>query len=533
MASPEDRPVIGETASLLAAEIVLAAVAAMVYLAGALVDRREVWRWMALGGLALAAAALAAVAKEAPAGVAVEADGLARYARWLALGVGALLVLLAWRPLPAHGTAEYLGSLLLAIAGLMLVAVARDLVTLFVALEMVSIPTYVLLYLGRRDVGSQEATVKYFYLSVLASAMLLYGFSFLYGAAGSMDLGEIHHRLAAGPTGPSGFGAFARAATVLIFAGLGFRIAAVPFHFYAPDVFQGTSTANAGLLSVVPKIAGMVALVRLAAAAMPGVQPYAWPVALVLAALSMTVANLLALWQDNLRRLLAYSSIANAGFLLVGLTAYLACGGTRGPWDGAGGLLFYLVAYALATVGAFAVLACLGRDDDQVESVEELAGLAWSAGPIRPVLAVLLAIFLFSLTGVPPLAGFWGKLAVLASTLSLRAMPPAAAPWLVGLAVLGVLNSAIAAAYYLRIVAVIFFRTPQGIPAIKGDAWGTLVAAVACAILVVYIGVRPLPLLRAASDAVPAAVASDVRGDAPLASGVPVAFSGEIGYLGE
>lgn len=161
-------------------------------------------------------------------------------------------------------------------------------------------------------------------------ALLLYGLSFLYGASGSMDLGEIRRRLAESPVALTGFGLFARLAMVLIVAGLGFRIAAVPFHFYAPDVFQGTSTANAGLLSVVPKIAGMVALVRLLAAAMPGVQDHAWPVVLVLAA------------------------YAGAG------------GSTGGAWDGAGALLLYLLVYAVRTIGTFAAVACLGRGDDSV-----------------------------------------------------------------------------------------------------------------------------------------------------------------------
>jgi len=525
----------GETASLFAAEIVLVAVAAGVYLGGAFVDRRGTWRWIALAGLAVAACALALAAKQTPASPALEADGLARYARWLALGVGALLVLLAWRPLSAPGTAEYLGSILLVIAGLMLVAMARDLVLLFVGLELVSIPTYLLLCLGRRHAHGQEAAVKYFYLSVLASALLLYGLSFLYGASGSMDLGEIRRRLAESPVALTGFGLFARLAMVLIVAGLGFRIAAVPFHFYAPDVFQGTSTANAGLLSVVPKIAGMVALVRLLAAAMPGVQDHAWPVVLGLAALTMTWANLVALWQDNLRRLLAYSSIANAGFLLIGLAAYAgAGGGAGGAWDGAGALLFYLLVYALGTIGTFAAVACLGRGDEEIESIDELAGLAWTGGPIRPLLAGLLAIFLFSMTGVPPFAGFWGKLAVLASSLSLSRMPPGAAPWFVALAVIGVLNSAIAAAYYLRIVGVMFFRSPLAAPAVQHHARGTLTAAVACAVLVLYIGVRPGPWLQQAARAVaPPAVAADVRGEGPLARWGPVAYSGEIGYRGE
>ncbi len=502
-----------ETVSLLAAEIALVAVAVLIYVAGAFLEAQGRWRWIALAGLALAAAMLGP--RSAAANAPLWADPLADYVRWLALAAGALFVLLAWRPLASGDTPEFLGSLLLLVAGLMLVAGARDLVLLFVGLELVSIPTYIILYVARRDAASQEAATKYFYLSILASAMLLYGFSFLYGAAGSMDLGVIRQRLAA--AGPSdGFLPFAKMAMVLVFAGLGFRIAAVPFHFYAPDVFQGTTNANAGLLSVAPKIAGFVALVRVVAVAMPEVQSYAWPVAVVLAVLTMTLGNVLALWQDNLRRLLAYSSIAHAGYMLVGLAVVLAprmpagpqagmapAGGPGELWDGGGALLFYLVVYAAATIGTFAVLAALGNDQREVESVEELAGLAWTGGPVRPVAAWLLGLFMLSLAGIPPLAGFWGKLAVFASALSVGGMEASARPWYVGLAVIGVLNAAIAAAYYLRVAGAIFFRLPLGTPGVKEGARGTVLAAVLCAALVLFVGLYPGPWIRQANRAAP------------------------------
>ena len=503
------------TLYLLAPEIVLVAVAVSIYLAGAFVPSPLAWRWIALGGVVLAGACLLqspASSLQPHPDVPLQMDPLSGYVRWLTLLSGMLLVLLAWRTLAGSDTPEYLGSLLLIVAGVMLAAEAKDLVLLFVALELVSIPTYILLYLGRRDAASQEAAAKYFYLSILASAALLYGFSFLYGAAGSMDLREIRTRLmeSAGED-PNGFLPLAAVGLVLVFGGLGFRIAAVPFHFYAPDVYQGTTHANAAILSVAPKIAGLIALVRVVGIALAGVHSIAWPIAVVLAVLTMTLGNVLALWQNNIRRLLAYSSIAHAGYMLIGLAVLMAPRiGPEGQWTGLEALLFYLATYAVATIGAFAALAYLGPQRGEIDGVEELAGLAWTGGPVRPVLAWLIALFMLSLAGIPPLFGFWGKLAVFAGALSLGRLESGVHPWFVALAVIGVINSAIAAAYYLRIVATMFFRLPLGTPPTRPDAGGTLTAAVGCAALVVVLGLFPGLWLGQAEKAARPAANSEV-----------------------
>ena len=323
------------------------------------------------------------------------------------------MVLMAWRPLATGGTPEYLGSLLLIIAGLMLVASAANLVLLFVGLELISIPTYILLSLGRRDPASQEAAAKYFYLSVLSSAILLYGLSFLYGTTGTMQLPQRPAASAA----LTRFELLSKVAMVLIVAGLCFRVTAVPFHFYAPDVYQGTIQANAALLSVLPKAAGLLALVRLIVLGMPEMGPYAWKIVLVLSVLTMTLGNVLALWQENVRRLLAYSSIANAGYMLIGLAVGLATAARSGGfWDGVGATFFYLCVYAAATLGAFAVFAYLGRQRQQIETVEELAGL----GRTHPAMAAALAVCMFSLAGLPPAAGLWGKLMLFGSALNVQ-----------------------------------------------------------------------------------------------------------------
>jgi NADH-quinone oxidoreductase subunit N len=528
---------------LLLPEIALIVAAVTIYMAGAFLAGKDtegnaaghirlngpapwLWRWIAGGALLLAAillcsqstawfkriaapsAAASRISADAAAGLPGSAgdfvrqtnraaeplyfDDLARFTRWLAIGLGGLLLLLSSRP-DSSGTSERIGSLLLTVAGLMLVAVAGDLVLLFVALELISIPTYVLLYLGRQDEATQEATTKYFFLSVLASAILLYGFSFLYGVAGSTGLAAIRAALDGTHPLPPGFSAFAKLAMAMIFGGLCFRITAAPFQFYAPDVYQGTTHSNAALLSVVPKAAGFVVMLRLLVVAMPGMAPHSWLVVLATAALTMTFGNVMALWQDNLRRLLAYSSIAQAGYMLVALAVALAVGPGAGAWDGVSAIAFYLTTYAVATIGAFAVLEHLGRPDRSLDGQDELAGL----GATRPAAAAMLAVCMFSLAGIPPLAGFWGKLLVFGGALSVDTLPGVAGfRWcFVAAAILGVLNSAVAAAYYLRIIAVMYFRTPLATPRAEGGA-GPWWAAAVCALLLLTVGVYPAILLR-------------------------------------
>jgi NADH-quinone oxidoreductase subunit N len=392
----------------------------------------------------------------------------------------------------------------------MLASTAGDLVLLFVGLELVSIPTYVLLYLGRTDDASAEATAKYFYLSILASSLLLFGFSFLYGVAGSTGLVEIRDQLAAASAGGAGAELLGLLpiGLVLIFAGLGFKIAAVPFHYYAPDVYQGASHLNAGLLAVVPKIAGVAALVRLVVLAMPTIQPLGWQIALALAVLTMTLGNVCALWQTNIRRLMAYSSIAHAGYMLIALAVALASSGSRAPtYEGLGALLFYLLIYGVATAGTFAALACLSGDWEELNDVVQLSGL----GRSRPWLAAALAVFMFSLAGIPPLAGFWGKLTLFTAALgAARDLgASAAAGWFLVLAVVAALNTAVAAGYYLRVVGVIYFHERAGGRAVGTDGGaGAGLAALACAVLMVVGGILHGPLLQRARDAGRAAMLS-------------------------
>jgi NADH-quinone oxidoreductase subunit N len=258
--------------------------------------------------------------------------------------------------------------------------------------------------------------------------------------------------------------------------------------------------------------------VRVVAIAMQGTESHPWThpwrIAMTLAILTMTLGNVVALWQNNIRRLLAYSSIAHAGYLLIAVSVYLASGPDArwaalepaGTWDGVGALLFYLLVYAGATIGAFAALACLGRGERQIDDVRELTGLGWTEGTGRRLLAWAIALFMFSLAGIPPLAGFWGKLAVFASALSVRGATPDVSPWFVGLAVIGMLNAAVAAAYYLRIVGVMFFRMPLATPEVKQGTVGPRAATILCAALVLVIGLWSKPWIAIANSASPRAV---------------------------
>ena len=375
------------------------------------------------------------------------ADALVWYTRGLSLTLGAVLVMVMWNQVDDAHAAEADACLLSIIAGTNLVASANDLVGLFLALELVSIPTYVLLYLLRSGRGTREATLKYFLLSVFSSALVLYGMSWLYGAAGTTNLVGIADFVRSMKPGADVI--TFRLALALLVAGLSFRITAVPFHFYAPDVFQGVAISNAAMLSFIPKVVGFVALVRLIPLTGSTGSPGLWlpdesarMLFSILAVATMFIGNLMALRQQNLQRLLAYSSVAHAGYMLVGLAS-----GNVGAVGGTSAVLFYLAIYACMTLGVFALLKGAGSGPLQVITRDDLRGLS----RVQPVNALLIAVCLLSLIGLPPTAGFWGKLNLFF------------AAWTEGtrvghvLAVMLAINAAIAAWYYLRLIAIMFF----------------------------------------------------------------------------
>jgi NADH-quinone oxidoreductase subunit N len=431
-------------------------------------------------------------------------DHLALLIKIVALLGGTVLVFFSVEEVPDDRAADYYACLLIIVAGLSLTAAANDLVFLFLSLELISIPTYVILYLQRTDKAAQESAAKYFLLSIFSTAILLFGFSYLYGLAGTTNLAAVLNALGAGAADGHRLPLLSLVALVMIAAGLGFKITAVPFHFYAPDVYQGTTLSSAALLAFVPKVAGFIALIR--------VLGFIWPqegrlpgLALgsqapilfwILAAMTMSVGNILALLQDNLKRLLAYSSVAHAGYMLIGLAVApdLAAGRGAIGFGGVDAVLFYLLAYVAMTIGAFAVIAYLSTPQQPIETVDDLAGVSRS----HPGVALLMALFLFSLIGMPATAGFAGKFFLFFGALS---VPPDSAGeehaqlfrWL---ALIGAVNAAIGAWYYLRIVAAMYLRTPIR-PLDKPHALPGLAAMWICAAVTLVLGVYPELVMNA------------------------------------
>ena len=442
-------------------------------------------------------------------------DGLAVWLTALSLAGAFVLVLASWDEVPDAVAAEYHACLLLIVVGLGLIASSNELITLFVGLELVSIPTYIMLYLPRLDDQAREAAVKYFLLSVFSSALLLFGLSYLYGLVGTTNMPALVEALAR-----PGLPKVTLIALVMIVAGLGFRLTVVPFHFYAPDVYQGTSTCMAALLAFVPKVAGFAAILRLLGfvphlvlAGDPAqaelrsggafldtllstqVPHLLW----ILAVVTMTLGNVLALLQDNVKRMLAYSSVAHAGYMLIGLVV------ARFPTPGLGtslpggveAVLFYLAAYGAMTIGAFAVLGCLKRDGKPVETVDDLAGLSRS----HPLVAFLMLVFLMSLIGIPFLGGFWGKLWLFFGAVAVT--PTAMDPlWFRILAVVAAINAAIGGWYYLRLAAVMYLRNPLK-PLDKVRSAPSLAALGLCAVLTLIMGISPWSLLQTVRSALP------------------------------
>ena len=382
----------------------------------------------------------------------------------------------------------------IAVAGLMLVAVADDLVPLFIGMELTLLSTCVATYFGRRDTASPTAAAKCFFPGLLASVLFAYGLALLYGSTGSTGLATIRATLADADAPVAHLYPLVKTAVTLIVVALGFRIAAVGFRFRARDVHCRTPHGGATSASVVITVAALLGLVRILMAAAPQSQPDAWRVTLVAALLMMTVGNVSALRQNNLHRLLVHASIAQGGYMLLALSTITTAEPTP---DAAAAMLVYLGTYAMAMIGTLATLVYLGRRDRRLEVVEELAGL----GRSRPLPAAALALFAVSLIGIPPAAGFWGKLAVMQDTFDLACgSGDDLRSWFVAAAVIGTVNLVVAAVYHLRIVAVMYLRMPLGIPKAEGGPAAALTAGV-CAALTILIGLIHGPFINACDRA--------------------------------
>jgi NADH-quinone oxidoreductase subunit N len=381
-------------------------------------------------------------------------DGLTALLDLLLLSIALLTLLFGPDYLRPRGlpTAEFGAMLLFAITGAMLIGGARDLLLLFLALELLVLPGYLLAGYAKRDGLSTEGAVKYFLLGSFSSAIFLFGLVLTFGYTGTTSIPGVASAIS-GAVAQGGITHLAPALLMglaLLTTGASFKIAAVPFHYWTPDAYQGSPTPVTGYLSVGPKVAAFALILRLFVETLSPVKADWTPVVIVLAALTMTLGNLVALTQDNIKRMLAYSSIAHTGYILVGLAAFGAAqAGSAAENAGLQSILFYAIAYSFMNLGAFACVAALQRRPGVTSQIATFAGLIQRS----PALAWLMLLFLLSLTGIPPLAGFWAKWYVIQAALQVGG-------WLTLLAVLAVLNAAAAAFYYLRVAVYMFMREP-------------------------------------------------------------------------
>ncbi|HBF40618.1 MAG TPA: NADH-quinone oxidoreductase subunit N [Anaerolineaceae bacterium] len=351
---------------------------------------------------------------------------------------------------------EYYVLMIFSIVGAMLLAYAGDLILIFLGIELLSIPLYVLAGFAHPQVASEESALKYFLLGTFASTFVLFGIALLYGATGITALRGIVDAVKAGSPAPYTNMMLLTGAGFLI-GGLGFKVAAVPFHAWTPDVYHGAPAPVTGFMSVVAKAAGFAALMRVLFIALPSQSETLTPILWVLAVLTMVVGNVVAIAQNNLKRMLAYSSIANAGYLLMALVTY---GNDAVRADSLASMLFYLLAYALASLGVWAVITMMERQELKGTDFIDLAGL----GKRSPLVAAALAVLMLSFTGVPLTLGFWGKFYLFRTAIQ---------GGFIWLAVIGLLTSLVSAYYYLRVVVMMFFR--EGEPDLKYNFWGGMV----------------------------------------------------------
>ena len=405
-------------------------------------------------------------------------DHFAIFFGWVVLAAAAVVVLFSVRYLEIerehHG--EYYALMLFSLLGMYFMLTGFDLITLLIGLETMAISGYVLAGFLRGDKRSNEGAVKYFLLGAFSSGILAFGFSLLYGMAGSTNLADIQQALAKRPQGDP----LSNMALATVVAGLLFKVAAVPFHQWAPDAYEGAPTSITGFLSTAPKAASIALLLRIFLVALDSLRASWEPMLVAICVVTMTVGNLAALTQNNTKRLMAYSSISHVGYILLGLVA--------GNATGLKGIAVYVLVYAFMNLGAFTVLVALRRKDIIGDEIEDLSGLFHRA----PGAAIMMLIFLLSLAGIPPTAGFLGKYFIFLSLIEAKMY------WL---AILAVLYVAIALYYYFRMTVMMFMREPcdqEGLTLSPGVriALGLTVAAT------LLIGVYPEPVIQLASGAI-------------------------------
>src|SRR5215212_7819631 len=473
----------------LAPEIVLTLVIAVVLVADLFLDQSRKWLLSNIAAFGLVVAmvpilslALSETDVRSMVGGAYVVDNFALVLKALFLGVGFVVLLMSINCVEDgdYYEGEFYFLLLCSLLGMVVMSSSRDLITIFVALETLSIPAYMLAGWRKRDLKSNEASLKYYLLGVLASAVMLYGMSLIYGFTGTTVLADIGEQMA----GNAANQPLVTLAIVFIIVGFAFKVSAVPFHSWAPDTYEGAPTPVTAFLSVASKTGGFVALLQLIFVGFFGRDDVYGPMLGILAALTMTVGNLIALRQTNIVRLLAYSSVAQGGFMLMPLA--VVGEGSAASGDALIAVVTYLLVYSVMNLGAFGIVMAVARKtrSGEIRSYGGLFGYA-------PGLAVLMSVFLFSLAGIPPLGGWIAKFAVF------RALLSAGGPWAVALAIVGAVNSVIALYYYAQVAKEMWMtsapdgdETPIRVPQSLGAA------LVITAGLTLVLGVLPNAVLR-------------------------------------
>jgi NADH-quinone oxidoreductase subunit N len=398
---------------------------------------------------------------------------------FLASGIGAIAIAYGYLKRMSLERGEYYTLMLFSISGMLLMAQAADLIVTFLALELLSIPLYVLAAFARPRADSEEAGLKYFLLGAFATGFVVYGITMVFGATDATALSNIAAAIAAGTF--TKYLLLIGAALILV--GFSFKVAAVPFHMWTPDVYQGAPTSVTGFMAVGAKTAGFAALLRIFVTALPSLDVDLVPVLWGLAALTMVVGNVVAISQTNIKRLLAYSSIAHAGYILM---AFVTFGNPKVAPDAVASALFYLVTYAITSFGAWAAVIALEKPEGKGLEISDFAGL----GRKRPLLAAAMTVFMLSLTGMPPTLGLVGKFYLFRTAVE---------GGFIGLAIIGVLTSLISAYYYLQVVVMMYMRA--GNPETEHEPWLDLTWGLT-ALATVALSFLPMALFAWASGAV-------------------------------
>jgi NADH-quinone oxidoreductase subunit N len=459
--------------------VTAAGIAAM--LAEALREPGERMPISGLGLVGLAGSAVTAVLlwdRNASSFGVVAADNFGLFVVLVLAAIGALTLLFSPQLVERDGlpAGEYYALTLFALAGMMLMAMATDLLVIFLALEVMSLAVYVLTAIRRDAAGGAEAAFKYFLLGAFSSAFFLYGIAFAYGLTGTTRLDRIGNVMAAGSGSP-----FALLALGLLLVGFAFKVSAVPFHMWTPDAYEGAPTIVSGFMSTGVKAAAFAAFARVFLSALEPLRADWTPMMWALAVATMVLGTVVAVAQTNLKRMLAYSSIAHAGYILIGLVAANEVGKSA--------ILFYLLSYGVVNLGAFAVIALLGTRDHANDDLAGYAGLSNR----HPVLAAVMAIFLLSLGGLPPTAGFVGKWYIFSAAV--RSGDYA-------LAIIGVLTSVVSIFFYLRVIVMMYMADPVDVPAPAAPSRAAVFALALSVAVTFYLGILPGGIMEVAARSI-------------------------------